>query len=118
MTLLQRYCLQHRCGMLWNAGQPYGIMVHDGVNAAAGAAPARLLAQIHDELLFEVPDAQVAATTAAVRRIMEGASEAMLRFRLTCFGHSIKQGCGLGRLCNQICTLNDIAVRCWMGCAK
>jgi hypothetical protein len=38
----------------------------------AGAPAARLLAQIHDELLFEVPEAQVGATAAAVRQVMEG----------------------------------------------
>ena len=38
----------------------------------AGAPAARLLAQIHDELLFEVPEAQVGTTAAVVRHIMEG----------------------------------------------
>jgi DNA polymerase-1 len=34
---------------------------------------ARMLLQVHDELLFEVPDAEVEATKALVRRVMEGA---------------------------------------------
>jgi DNA polymerase I-like protein with 3'-5' exonuclease and polymerase domains len=42
------------------------------VRLGAGAPAARLLAQIHDELLFEVPEAQVGATAAAVRQVMEG----------------------------------------------
>jgi DNA polymerase-1 len=33
---------------------------------------ARMLLQVHDELLFEVPEAEVAATSALVRRVMEG----------------------------------------------
>ena len=35
---------------------------------------ARMLLQVHDELLFEVPDAEVEATTALVRKVMEGAA--------------------------------------------
>lgn len=35
--------------------------------------PARLVAQIHDELLFEVPEAQLTPTASVVQRIMEGA---------------------------------------------
>jgi DNA polymerase-1 len=34
---------------------------------------ADMLLQVHDELLFEVPDAQVEETIAAVRAVMEGA---------------------------------------------
>ncbi len=35
---------------------------------------ARLLLQVHDELLLEVPEAELAATSALVRRVMEGAA--------------------------------------------
>ncbi|HZH25819.1 MAG TPA: DNA polymerase I [Azospirillaceae bacterium] len=35
---------------------------------------ARMLLQVHDELLFEVPEAEVEATTAVVRAVMEGAA--------------------------------------------
>jgi DNA polymerase-1 len=35
---------------------------------------ARMLLQVHDELVFEVPEAEVAATTDLVRRVMEGAA--------------------------------------------
>ena len=35
---------------------------------------ARMLLQVHDELVFEVPEAEIAATEALVRRIMEGAA--------------------------------------------
>jgi DNA polymerase I len=38
----------------------------------AGLA-ARMLLQVHDELIFEVPEAEVEATTAVVKRIMEAA---------------------------------------------
>ena len=41
---------------------------------AAAGLKARMLLQVHDELLFEVPDAEVEATTALVRRVMEGAA--------------------------------------------
>ncbi|MDJ0947249.1 MAG: DNA polymerase I [Kiloniellales bacterium] len=41
--------------------------------AAKGLA-ARMLLQVHDELLFEVPEAEVAATTEVVRAVMEGAA--------------------------------------------
>jgi len=36
---------------------------------------ARMLLQVHDELVFEVPEAEVEATAALVRRVMEGAAE-------------------------------------------
>jgi DNA polymerase-1 len=35
---------------------------------------ARMLLQVHDELVFEVPEAEVAATTTLVREVMEGAA--------------------------------------------
>jgi DNA polymerase-1 len=41
--------------------------------AAEGLA-ARMLLQVHDELIFEVPDAEVEATRAVVKRVMEGAA--------------------------------------------
>ena len=34
----------------------------------------RMLLQVHDELVFEVPEAEVAATGAVVKRVMEGAA--------------------------------------------
>lgn len=40
--------------------------------SGAGVTAARLLAQIHDELLFEVPHGRVGETAAAVRHVMEG----------------------------------------------
>ncbi len=41
---------------------------------AAKQLAARMLLQVHDELLFEVPEAEVAATTEVVRSVMEGAA--------------------------------------------
>lgn len=36
---------------------------------------ARMLLQVHDELVFEVPEAEVEATSALVKRVMEGVAE-------------------------------------------
>ena len=35
---------------------------------------ARMLLQVHDELLFEVPEAELDATAAVVKKVMEGAA--------------------------------------------
>ncbi|MDT8395397.1 MAG: DNA polymerase I [bacterium] len=49
------------------------LLVHGGL---AGHAPgARMLLQVHDELLFEVPEGQVEAASAFVRNTMEGVME-------------------------------------------
>ncbi|KAA5606266.1 DNA polymerase I [Roseospira marina] len=48
------------------------IQVPDAL-AEAGLA-ARLLLQVHDELILEVPEAETDATTALVKRVMEGAA--------------------------------------------
>jgi len=40
---------------------------------AAGLS-ARMVLQVHDELLFEVPEAQLQATAALVKQVMEGAA--------------------------------------------
>ena len=44
-----------------------------GAMAAAGHT-GRMLLQVHDELLFEVPEAEADATAETVRRVMEGAA--------------------------------------------
>jgi DNA polymerase I len=41
---------------------------------AGSALKARMLLQVHDELLFEAPDDETEATAAAVKRVMEGAA--------------------------------------------
>ena len=40
---------------------------------------ARMLLQVHDELVFEVPDAEVDSTCRVVRQVMEGAAEPVLK---------------------------------------
>ncbi|HZD25792.1 MAG TPA: DNA polymerase, partial [Alphaproteobacteria bacterium] len=41
---------------------------------AAAGLRAKMLLQVHDELIFEAPEAEVAETTAVVKRVMEGAA--------------------------------------------
>mgnify|MGYP000197415430 FL=1 len=41
--------------------------------------PAKMLLQVHDELIFEVPEGAVEETTNVVRRIMENASEPVVK---------------------------------------
>lgn len=36
---------------------------------------ARMLLQVHDELVFELPEAEVEETSALVRRVMEGVAD-------------------------------------------
>jgi len=43
--------------------------------AAEGLEGTRMLMQVHDELVFEVPEADVDAATAVIRRVMESAAE-------------------------------------------
>jgi DNA polymerase-1 len=43
--------------------------------AAEGLPGTRMLMQVHDELVFEVPDAEVEAATGVIRRVMESAAE-------------------------------------------
>jgi DNA polymerase-1 len=45
------------------------VQIDRGLGAVAPGA--RLLLQVHDELVFEAPEAEVAATEALVRRVME-----------------------------------------------
>ena len=47
----------------------------------AGLA-AQMLLQVHDELIFEVPEAEVEATIAVVKRVMEGAAEPAVKLRV------------------------------------
>ncbi len=43
--------------------------------AAEGLGEVRMLMQVHDELVFEVPEGDVEAASAVIRRVMEGAAE-------------------------------------------
>jgi DNA polymerase-1 len=47
--------------------------------AAIAGLPAKMLLQVHDELVFEVEDAAVDETIARVRRVMEGAAHPAVR---------------------------------------
>jgi DNA polymerase-1 len=48
------------------------IRIPDAMAAACHSG--RMLLQVHDELLFEVPEAEAEATAATVRKVMEGAA--------------------------------------------
>ncbi len=50
-----------------------------GALADAGLADARMLLQVHDELIFEVKEADVAKTIPLVRRVMETSAEPTVR---------------------------------------
>ncbi len=49
-------------------------MIRMGPALAAKKLQARMLLQVHDELVFEVPENEVEATTAVVREVMSGAA--------------------------------------------
>ena len=52
-----------------------------GALAEAGLA-AKMLLQVHDELVFEAPEAEVEATIEIARSVMETAPEPALRLRV------------------------------------
>ncbi len=45
----------------------------------AGLPGVRMLLQVHDELVFEVPESDVEAASAVIRAVMEGAAEPMVK---------------------------------------
>ena len=47
--------------------------------AAEGLGGTRMLMQVHDELVFEVPEAEIEAAGAVVRRVMESAAEPAIK---------------------------------------
>jgi DNA polymerase-1 len=49
---------------------------------AAAKLSARMLLQVHDELIFEVPDAEIEATLPVVREVMETAAEPAVTLRV------------------------------------
>lgn len=49
---------------------------------AAARLDARMLLQVHDELVFEVPDAQVEATLPVVRQVMVEAPHPAVQLRV------------------------------------
>lgn len=54
-------------------------MVRIGPAIREAGLKATMLLQVHDELLFEVPEAEVEETTALVRKVMEGAADPVVR---------------------------------------
>jgi len=59
---------------------------------AARSLSARLLLQVHDELIFEVAEAEVEETAALVRRVMEGAAAPAVELPVT-----LEADAGVGR---------------------
>ena len=51
----------------------------DGALGEAGLGDVRMLLQVHDELVFEVPEGRVDAAAAVVREVMSGAAEPALK---------------------------------------
>lgn len=51
----------------------------DGALAKAGLSDVRMLLQVHDELVFEVPEALVEAATPVIRAVMMGAAQPVVR---------------------------------------
>ena len=45
---------------------------------AAGLAHVRMLLQVHDELVFELPEADIAAATAVIEQVMAHAAEPLV----------------------------------------
>lgn len=50
--------------------------------AAAGLTGTRMLLQVHDELVFEVPEAEIKAATDVIRTVMESAAQPALRLSI------------------------------------
>ena len=48
-------------------------MIRVPAGAGAAGSTARMLLQVHDELLFEVPEKELAATSSVVKKVMEDA---------------------------------------------
>ncbi|TAJ73039.1 MAG: hypothetical protein EPO45_19505, partial [Sphingobium sp.] len=46
---------------------------------AAGLPGVRMLLQVHDELVFELPEGDVDAASAVIRRVMESAAEPIVK---------------------------------------
>ncbi|WP_137388836.1 DNA polymerase I [Rhodoligotrophos defluvii] len=49
---------------------------------AAAKVPARMLLQVHDELIFEVPEGEIEATMAVAVKVMEAAAEPAIKLRV------------------------------------
>jgi DNA polymerase-1 len=53
-------------------------MIRMSPRLSAAGLQARMLLQVHDELLFEVPEAEIEQTTSVVREVMETAGDPVL----------------------------------------
>jgi DNA polymerase-1 len=66
-----------------------------GALAAAGLNGTRMLLQVHDELVFEVPESEVAAATSVIRTVMENAHRPLVTLSVP-LGVEIGQGASWG----------------------
>ena len=68
--------------MIGAEGDQLGVITRDEALEKAGLEGVRMLLQVHDELLFEVPDGREQEAAAVVREVMANAAEPALKLEV------------------------------------